>query len=346
MIVWKAKREKLSKLRPAEYNPKKPIRGKMRDSLRGSLEVNGQADPIVCNLDLTIIGGHQRVDVMVKDLEWTDALVMVPDRLLTKEEEKTLNLALNHNESPVDDLKLAEVLYSLHQERARLDITGLMQGEINRMIKPFMAADSRDTNASGQGSGIKAKQGEVYVLGKHKIMCGDCKSKADTETLLQGESITAVFTDPPYGVDYDQSKKSGSAGNKKWDKIKDNDLTGEDLTIFNRRWLEACSSYLSRSWSAYICFADKNRHLLIQALKDLKIAWRVPLVWVKNSATLTWDRYNPKHETIIFCGPGSAPSGKYSNWHGPKNENTVWNIEHDPKSDNIHPTQKPVQLME
>ena len=112
-ITWIEKVLPITQLKPAEYNPRKKISGSMRKSLRDSLKRFGHAVPVVCNQDLTIIGGHQTVDVAMNDLGWTEIKVHLPSRQIAEPEAKAFNIALNKIKSDWDDLKLGQILKEL-----------------------------------------------------------------------------------------------------------------------------------------------------------------------------------------------------------------------------------------
>ena len=89
----------------------------------------------------------------------------------------------------------------------------------------------------------------------------------------------------------------------------------------------------------------RNIQWLLRALDDLKIYYPVPLIWNKGKFNISWNRYHPDYELIVYAGPGSIPTGKNSRWYGPNNERCIWEISPDNSSEYLHPTQKPQELI-
>ncbi len=180
------------------------------------------------------------------------------------------------------------------------------------------------------------------VDGSHRILCGDSTSEADVARLTAHQKVGVVFTDPPYGIQYDSA--STGRTKQKWTPVVGDEHEGEALQAFYQTVLRIAVSTLKPNGVLYVCCASTKAHHLIAAAEHLGIHYAVPLVWVKQSFSLTWDRYRPQHEIIFYGGPGSMPTGKLSRWYGPKNETTVWQVDTDPHGDYQHPTQKPTEL--
>lgn len=166
--------------------------------------------------------------------------------------------------------------------------------------------------------------------------------------------MDCIITDPPYGVDYVSLANSYISHNntrkdvhqkKRWHaNIKNDNLKGDALKDFCKKFISATKPHWKENAVLYICFAAKNLHHLLQALDEEKISYPVPLIWHKNHFVISWQRYHPDYEIIMYCGPGSAPTGKKSRWYGPKNETTTWQISKDAAKEYEHPTQKPVVI--
>ena len=179
-----------------------------------------------------------------------------------------------------------------------------------------------------------AKRGDVWILGNHRLMCGDSTMIDDVEKLMDGNKADMVFTDPPYGVDYD----GGHATEKRREKLaNDDDVNMYDLPIKN--------AYAASTDKAafYIWFSDSKAVETVQGVEDSGLSIRSWIIWNKNVAQFgaIGAQYKMKHEPCLYA----FKKGKSPNWCGPNNEVTVWDIARDHKNSH-HPTQKPVALSE
>lgn len=183
---------KLSELNPAEYNPR-TITKEEFEGLKKSLETFGQQENLIVNKDMTVISGHQRLEAM-KALGWTEAVCNMVD--LDKHQEKKLNVIMNSTaiSGKYDDLKLSEILEELKldddYESLRLDV-----------LEPLDLSDveiEEDEAPEVSGEPPKSKLGEVYQLGRHRVMCGDSTNNELLQKLLDGNTPELLFTDPPY----------------------------------------------------------------------------------------------------------------------------------------------------
>jgi len=191
-LIWHSQKRKISELTPAEYNPRQ-LTKKQALELDASLAKFSLADPIVINKDNRIIGGHQRVSIL-KDKNIEEVDVRVPDRQLTLEEEKELNLRLNKNLGEWDIELLADF-----DEDLLKDI-GFLPEELDDIFNSAGEPDEKD-DIVPEVRETDIKLGDMFQLGEHRLLCGDATKKEDVEKLMQGEKADMVFTDPPYGMD-------------------------------------------------------------------------------------------------------------------------------------------------
>ena len=188
-----------------------------------------------------------------------------------------------------------------------------------------------------------AKLGQIWKLGHHRLMCGDSTSRGDVERLMAGEKADMVFTDPPYGINYskDQTGRDRARGKKsgrvKYE-IKNDSI---ELTPFLIKAFKNIDFATKENWSGYLFYSDDKEIENITALKDANIFVSQRLIWVKNNHTLSFYKYQYKHEPFLFIGPNSKvkPNG---HWYGGF-QTTVWDFAKEIKV--IHPTQKPVELI-
>ena len=197
----------LASLRPAEYNPRVQLQPADPEyqNIKRSIETFGYVDPIIINQDGTIIGGHQRYNVM-KDLGYTEAQVVVVD--LDKNNEKALNIALNKITGEWDEIKLKDLLLDLDLNDYDLTATGFSSKEVEDLVIRLdkdVEAEDDDFDADADYESIEepvTQRGDIWILGDHRLMCGDSTDLGDVNTLMGGEEADLVITDPPYNVNY------------------------------------------------------------------------------------------------------------------------------------------------
>ena len=203
----KMEKRKLSELRPADYNPRKALtpEDKEYQDIKRSIEKFGYVDPIIINSDGTVIGGHQRLAVLT-DLGYEEADVVVVD--LDKNDEKALNIALNKITGEWDEIKLKDLLLELDLNEYDLQNTGFSSGEIEDLcirLEKEVEAEDDNFDLEKELEEIEepiTKRGDVWILGSHRLMCGDSTDPKDVAALLAGDEADLVITDPPYNVAY------------------------------------------------------------------------------------------------------------------------------------------------
>ncbi len=194
----------ITKLKPAEYNPR-TITDDEFSGLKESIKTFGFVDPAIINKDFTIIGGHQRIKA-AEALGMTNVPCVILD--LDKKQEKKLNVILNSHaiSGKYDDLKLSEILEELKldedYESLRLNVLEPLDLSPTEVEEDEAPEVSQDPPVS--------KLGEIYQLGRHRVMCGDSTDYAATLDLLGEKHINLVFTDPPYGIDVVKDGKVGA----------------------------------------------------------------------------------------------------------------------------------------
>ena len=222
----------LTNINPAEYNPRIITKDEF-EGLKTSLQTFGQQENLIVNKDMTLISGHQRLQAMLA-LGWTDAVCNVVD--LDKHEEKKLNVLMNSQaiSGQWDDLKLAEILEELklddNYESLRLNALEPLD------LSPTEVEEDEPPEVSQEPP--VSKLGEIYQLGRHRVMCGDSTNQTDIKLLMGDVKADMVFTDPPYGMlldtDYSGMHKSSDfgKGGKTYDKVigDHDDFTPELIT--------------------------------------------------------------------------------------------------------------------
>lgn len=191
---------------------------------------------------------------------------------------------------------------------------------------------------------IKVSKGELWQLGKHRLLCGDATIKADVEKLMDGRQVDMVFTDPPYNVNYNDyrtvERKNIILGGKfkHREKIQNDNI--KDIEEFFYKACKNISMILNDYNSIYICMSGKSLYKLLNAMNKTKLLINNILVWNKNSIVLSFADYYFKHELIVY-----GWKGKHKFYHNGKFRSSVWDIAK-PMRSAEHPTMKPTELIE
>lgn len=316
------KQVKISELKPAEYNPRLMTEKQVED-LTASIKKFGIVDPIIVNKDNTIIGGHQRVKI-AQQLGMETVPVYYVD--LDKEQEKELNLRLNKNLGEWDWNALAnfdmEVLEDVGFDSKELEVKFNIEGE-----EDDFDVDLEDIKEP------ESKLGEVYELGRHRLMCGDSTKKEDVEKLMGGNKADMVFTDPPYNVDY-----KGMQNSKQWDSIVNDMMPPDKFESFLISVFKNIFDSTTDKAALYVCHSDKSQKEFRNAIEYVGYDWRATINWVKNSPAFNFAQYKYKHEPIYYC----FKRDKIVSWYGDRTQHTIWEAK---KIKGDHPTIKPVELI-
>ncbi|MFI3085662.1 site-specific DNA-methyltransferase [Streptococcus sp. 2020WUSS089] len=323
---------RLSELHPASYNPRKKLKkgDKEYEKIKQSLLKFGYVDPIIVNKDLTVIGGHQRLTVL-KDLDYETAKCVIVD--LSKEDEKALNIALNKITGQWDDQLLADLLLDLQESDFNLDLTGFEPPEIDDILSNVHDKDLSDDDFDVEEELKKptfSKRGDIWQLGKHRVICGD-STKAETyDQLLGDKKANLVVTDPPYNVDVEET-----AG-----KILNDNMPDSDFYQFLFDMFTQVEKHMESDGSIYVFHADTEGLNFRKAFKEAGFYLSGCCIWKKNSLVLGRSPYQWQHEPCLF---GWKQKGKHQ-WFSDRKQTTIWEYDR-PKSSKDHPTMKPSPLM-
>jgi DNA modification methylase len=323
----------IGQLNPAAYNPRKDLQpgDPEYEKLKRSMQEFGYVEPIVWNKRTgNIVGGHQRYKVLL-DMGMREVDCVVVD--LDETKEKALNLALNKIQGDWDDLKLKDLLQELDTGEFDLELTGFDMGEIEDLIAQLHVPEEIiEDEVPEPPEEPKVKPGDIYQMGKHRLMCGDSTKLEDVKKLMGGELADMVFTDPPYNVDY-------TGGTNEALKIKNDNM--DDSTFYN--FLHdafGCMLEVTKPGGGiYICHADSEGINFRSAMVNAGWFLKQCIIWVKNSLVLGRQDYHWQHEPILYgWKPGAAHK-----FYGDRKQTTVWQIDR-PMASREHPTMKPVSL--
>lgn len=322
----------ISVLKPAEYNPRKKLKpgDKEYKKIKDSIEEFGFADPLVVNADMTIIGGHQRLNVAI-DLGYTEVPCAVVD--VDKTREKALNIALNKITGEWDEQMLADLLTDLKEADYDLDYTGFDAPEVDALFSNIydkkVKEDDFDVDKELKQPCF-SQLGDLWCLGKHRVICGDSTGEEVYTRLMDGEKANLVLTDPPYNVDVEET-----AG-----KIMNDNMGDSEFYNFLLSAYRCMHANLADDGSIYVWHADTEGINFRTAFKAAGFYLSGCCIWVKNSLVLGRSPYQWRHEPCLF---GWKQKGKHQ-WYGDRKQTTVWEYDK-PRSSKDHPTMKPVNLM-
>jgi len=318
-------------MKPADYNPR-TISDKAMAGLKASIKRWGIVEPIIVNERTgNIVGGHQRLRVLLELGEVkTDAVIIDID----ESEERALNVTLNNPHIAGEFLPdLQNIL-----EGFKLDIPDAFEAlNLDELYKPDPKDGNTDPDAVPESAPATVKTGEIWQLGKHRVMCGDSTKAEDVERLMEGEKAALMNTDPPYGIDYVNLKDS------KHKDIKNDDLVdGKELQAFLESAIRVAVPHLKINTAFYLwhpMLTQGTFFAAAAAAAAADILIHRQIIWVKPSLVLTRSgMYHWKHE-LCFYG---WQRGNQPPWYGDKTQTSVWEVGREGKGE--HPTQKPVEL--
>lgn len=330
---------KVSELTPYEKNAKTHD-AKQVANVANSIRRFGWQQPIVIDENGVVVIGHCRL-MAAKKLKLKEVPVTVASGL-TEDEIKELRIADNKtNESPWDLGLLAEDIEGLDFEGFDLDFG--IDGEVGGVTSDEVVEDDFDVTPPEQP---KAKLGDIYQLGDHRLMCGDSTDADAWAQLMDGEKADMVFTDPPYGVaigDKNATLNSVQKAGRCTTNIANDTMSEEELydmlkaAFINVR--ESCHDD-----AVYFVTSPQGGSLglmMMMMMKDAGLPVRHVLMWMKNSATFSLGRldYDYQHEPIFYTWTKS-----HHKYRCGENRTTVWKYDKPRKCD-VHPTMKPVELV-
>ena len=322
----------VSVLKPAEYNPRKKLKkgDKEYKKIENSIREFGFADPLVVNSDMTIIGGHQRLTVAI-DLGYTEVPCAVVD--VDKTREKALNIALNKITGAWDEEMLADLLKDLGDEDFNLEFTGFEAPEIEQLFSNIYDKQVKEDDFDVESElkqPVFSKPGDIWHLGKHRVICGDSTKPETYALLMEDDKANLVLTDPPYNVDVEET-----AG-----KIMNDNMSDSDFYNFLLAAYQCMHQNLADDGSIYVWHADTEGLDFRKAFKDAGFYLSGCCIWKKNALVLGRSPYQWIHEPCLF---GWKKGGKHQ-WYADRKQTTVWEYDK-PRSSKDHPTMKPVTLM-
>jgi DNA modification methylase len=311
------------------------------DKVAGSLNEFGWRQPIVVDTKEIIIVGHTRLKAAQK-LGLKEVPVHIAENL-TEAQVKAYRLADNRTgeETDWDQELLSLEIKDLTDYDINLDLTGFGDKEVTQLLNQYLETEQGNIGDDEIPDKIEArtKPGDLWQLGKHKLLCGDATIKEDVAKLMGDMKIDMIFTDPPYNVNY------SGRGKNELGTIKNDNMDNDSFMLFLNDTFSLAHEYLKPLGSLYVCHGDSKSDAKIsfEVIFDKYFKKSSTIIWVKQSAGMGWQDYRCQHEPILYGW--KEGKGKHS-FYGDRTKSTVWNISRDSQSSYKHPTQKPIALIE
>lgn len=311
-------------IHPYPNNPRK--NSDAVDAVAESIRQCGYCAPIIVDEDHIILAGHTRYKAL-KKLGWKECPVLLLQGMSDEQKRKYRLLDNKTGELATWDLD------ALAEELEALDFDGFDFGfEVSETVTDEEAhEDDYEVNPPAQP---KSKRGDIYVLGRHRLMCGDSTSADDVHALVGSTQIDMLLTDPPYGVDY--TGKTADAL-----KIENDAQTDEDLENFLSIAFRGADAVMKPGAAFYIWHADSKGGIFRMACQEVGWEVRQVLIWAKNSLVLGRQDYQWQHEPCLYGWKGGAAH----KWTSDRKQSTLLNFDR-PTKNKEHPTMKPVPLFD
>lgn len=321
-------------LRPAAYNPRKKLKAgdKEYEKIKNSIMEFGYVEPIIVNYDMTIIGGHQRLTVL-KDMGYSEVQCVVVD-IKDENKVKALNIALNKITGAWDETLLAGLLVDLQAAHFNTDFTGFEAPEIDQIMTRVHDKNSKDDDFDVDAALEEeplVKPGDIWCLGKHRLMCGDATRAEDVSILMNGKKANLVVTDPPYNCSYE-----GGTGMT----IMNDNMDSGKFYEFLLAAMKNAYSHLADGGAIYIFHSDAEKVNFYNATVNAGFHYSTTCIWVKNSLVIGRMDYQMRHEPILYAFKDTAKH----RWYSDRKQSTIWEFDRPTKS-KLHPTTKPVELV-
>ena len=306
--------------------------------IAASIAEFGFTNPILTDGERGVIAGHGRL-AAARKLELTEVPVIELTHL-SAIQKKAYILADNRIAANAgwDDELLGVELTELQDAGFDLELMGFGDEELERLLngEGDTTGLTEDDAAPDLPVDPVSKTGDVWLLGQHRLLCGDSTVLTDVERVMNGQLADMAFTDPPYNVDYGNNAKDKMRGK---DRRIMNDALGDGFYQF---LYDACVNLLIVTKGAcYVCMSSSELHTLQRAWLEAGGKWSTFVIWAKNTFTLGRADYQRQYEPILY----GWKEGTKHFWCGDRDQSDIWNY-NKPRVNDLHPTMKPVELVE
>lgn len=339
----------IDKIEPWSKNPK-IVKKADYERLKAQIKLLTNYKPLIVYKDgqkYVVLGGNARLRAL-RELGHKEIEISI---VKPKNEGQKLEYALSDNDrvGEYDDQALAEMLYKdkdqIKVEIFKIDVARPVPIEnILTQFGPSIDATLEDKVPDPEAE-AKTKLGDIFDIGKHRLVCGDAIKPWPYEALLEGKKVDLVFTDPPYNVAYE---------GQKYAPIMNDDLTEEGFIRFVEAFMERISDATKKGGVFYICSGYSSYPAFVWGIKKAGMVFSSPIIWVKNTTSMGWEDYKKKHEMLL---KGKRPANKAQpilyGWNGGRHyflearmEADVWEMSRRASTTMLHPTQKPLGLIQ
>jgi DNA modification methylase len=328
----------IDRLRPYERNPRTHSDAQV-DQIAASMVEFGWTNPVLIDENAGILAGHGRL-LAARKLGLAEVPVIRFEHL-SEAQKRAYILADNQIalQAGWDNALLAEELAWLRNERFDLDLIGFDASELERLLALAdgeAGSDDAEDDVPEPPEEPVSKPGDLWVLGNHRLLCGDATVLADVERVLGGQLADMTFCDPPYNVDYANTPKDKLRGKHR--PIMNDNLGGG----FEAFLYDACVNVLSVTKGAcYVCMSSSELDTLQRAFRAAGGRWSTFVIWAKHTFTLGRADYQRQYEPILY----GWKDGSDHYWCGARDQGDVWFFDK-PRKNDLHPTMKPVALVE
>ena len=302
--------------------------------LRSSLREFGFVNPVIIDREYNVIAGHGRL-MAAKEEGITEVPCVYVDHL-TDAQKKAYILADNRMalDAGWDEELLAVEMQELQDLGYDLSMTGFDEKELADLFSDGTGSDAKDDDFDLTAALEKAafvERGDIWTVGRHRLMCGDATSADDVSALMNGVKANLILTDPPYGVSFKSS--SGLT-------IQNDSMKNEEFYTFLLSAFMCMADHLEKGGAAYVFHADTEGLNFRRAFIDAGFHLAGCCIWVKDSLVLGRSDYQWQHEPVLY---GFMQNGKHK-WYSDRKQTTIWHFDK-PKRNANHPTSKPLDLL-
>jgi DNA modification methylase len=330
-IAWRP----LGELIPYARNPRTHTDAQVAQ-IAASIREFGWTNPVLIDGENGIIAGHGRV-LAARKLGLERVPVIELSHMSEAQKRAYVladnQLALN---AGWDEALLRLELADLSELGFDLGLIGFGEGELEGLLAGERTGLTEDDEAPALPERAVTQPEDLWILGEHRLLCGDATVLPDVERVLDGQLADMTFTDPPYNVDYANSPKDRLRGKHR--PIMNDDL-GSGFEAFLH---DACANILAVTKGAvYVCMSSSELHTLQRAFTTAGGKWSTFVIWAKHTFTLGRADYQRQYEPVLY----GWPAGHDRYWCGARDQGDVWFIDK-PARNALHPTMKPVALVE
>jgi len=335
-----------AKLKAAAYNPRKDLKpgDAEYEKLRRSIEEFGYVEPVIWNERTgNIVGGHQRFKVLTS-LGYTEIECVVLD--IDEHREKALNVALNKISGEFDIPLLTDLLRDLNEDGFDVSLTGFDAAEMEDLFKEKTSGKVKEDNFDADRAAAEIETpvsqcGDIWLLGKHRLMCGDSTSINDVHKLMDGGKARMVFTDPPWNVDYGSDAKHPSWKSRQ---ILNDKMSTEQFGAFLLAAFKCMAAVSEPGCMTYVVMSAQEWGNIMPAMHDAGYHWSSTIIWAKDSLVLSRKDYHTQYEPLWYGWLEGGTKAKRLCPLKDRKQSDLWQIPR-PKVSVEHPTMKPVALV-